>query len=484
LTVYIVGAFVLDPIHRGLLVEQTPALAYVLLVVTLLGLVLAPVTFFVDFYRVPLLVLVTALLFLAYRYSDLDHYYDFSTEAYHAGATLPEPLTAQEVVETWSARHAATSHPVMVVVAASGGGSHSARWTTEVLSRLREDDRVGPRFFESIAFVSAVSGGALGTMYALDVFNGAPPTSEALVRARDAASRSNVGALAWGLTYPDLVRKAAPWLSFARRDRGWALEQNWRSALTRSSDETTLASWAEQARRAEKPAVVFNATVMETGKRLLISRVVIPGTAAEQFATLYASRDLSVATAVRLSAAFPYLSPMARPFSPYPEGSESGKDFERRAFHVADGGYYDSSGTLTAVEFLKSVLPAYRALGRTKILLVELRTALDEPAVPAAHHNWLAGLGGPPSTAYKVSTSSQAARGAFELDLLVDRWNNVDLPEDMRVEIKRVVFHLHDTGTLPWHLSETEKSKISSTWTNEENQGALTELVKFFGASP
>ncbi len=83
--------------------------------------------------------------------------------------------------------------------------------------------------------------------------------------------------------------------------------------LADRSREATLASWAQETRSGSKPAVVFNATVMETGNRLLISRVAIPDTAAEQFATLYPGHDLSVVTAVRLSSAFPYLSPMARP---------------------------------------------------------------------------------------------------------------------------------------------------------------------------
>jgi hypothetical protein len=294
-----------------------------------------------------------------------------------------------------------------------------------------------------------------------------------------------VGALAWGLIYPDLVRKIVPWLFDAQQDRGWALEQTWRSVLANPPRARTLATWDKEERPGTKPAVVFNATIMETGKRLLISRVLIPETDADQFATLYPDRDLSVVTAVRLSAAFAYLSPIARPFSPYKPGDEKFKGFEDLAYHVADGGYYDGSGTLTAVEFLKIVIPVYRTLGRTKILLVQIRAAEEESEEPpAGHKNWLAGLAGPLSTAFKVSTSSQAARAALELKLLAERWDNEDLPEARRVEIKHVVFRLRGTGTLPWHLSEGEKTAISNEWMTPDNQAALKQLVDFFGVSP
>ena len=120
----------------------------------------------------------------------------------------------------------------MVVIAASGGGSHAARWTTEVLSgcttitagcailrvHLFRERRVGRRARCDVR--------ARGLQKR-------PTWSGALEQARDAASRSNVGALAWGLIYPDLVRKIIPWLFDARRDRGWALEQAWRSKTRR-----------------------------------------------------------------------------------------------------------------------------------------------------------------------------------------------------------------------------------------------------------
>jgi hypothetical protein len=495
LAIYVLGAFALEPsLEPNIVADNTPAMAYVLLVLILVGLLLPAVTFLVDFYRVPLVAVVALLLFWSYQRSDLDHYYDFAAGA--AG----EPLTAAQLVDRWSSTHDASKYPVMVVVAASGGGSHAARWTTEVLYRLSKQPGLAETFLPSISLISAVSGGALGTMYAVDQFTNTDqpltPDADRLAKAREAASHSNVGALAWGIAYPDLVRKVLPglfyderstfkWTFDARRDRAWALEQTWRSVLSKGSRDATLASWTAGAASRVQPAVVFNATVTETGKRLLLSRVHIPGTSAEEFSKLYAGRDLSIVTAVRLSAAFPYLSPMARPWSPYAAHDAGAAAFESIAYHVADGGYYDGSGVLTAAEFVNAVAEQYRSLGRRKILLVDIRTKTDPAPRAAARKNWLSGLVVPLSTAFYVSSSSQDARAAFELDLLRKRWSNNGMNDDAQVSIESVVFHFNGTGQLPWHLSDEDKNEISNAWcNNKENRQALNDTLTFFTGSP
>ena len=478
LIVYVTGAFVLSP-DRGdldIVVASTPALAYVLLVVMLFGLILPSATFLLDFYRVPLVALLLGALVISYKHSDLDHYYRFASGDRPVG----QPLTAEEVFKAWQDFRKPDRHPVMAVIAISGGGSHAARWTTEVLRRLRADTAVGARFFESTTLMSVVSGGGLGAMYVLANDRNDDWDPLRLEESVNDASATSAGALAWGLTYPDLIRKVLPWLPDPLKDRGWALERSWGSRLDDPSRVPTLDSWSTDVRNGTRPAIIFNATSAETGKRLLVSRVLVPGTEAHQFATLYPNRDLSVVTAARLSAAFPYLSPMARP---YLLNDDRSADFEKQAFHLGDGGYYDSTGTLTAVEFLRSILPGYRATGRTKIAFVQIRAALDD-AASTKEFGWLPGLAGPPATSLKVSLSSQAARAALEVELLAQRWNNEDLPEDRRVQIKPIVFRLRDTGTLPWHLSETEKASISDAWEANENRQALTDLVAFLAGSP
>jgi len=479
--IYAIGGVLLNPSRTNIVLTHTPALVYLLLVLTILGLLLPAVTFLIDLYRVPFFVVLALALFWSYHRSGLDHYYNFTTDRY--ADNIPAALTVNQLLDARlgaMATKAELQDAPIVVIAVSGGGGHSARWVTDVLYQLRSNDKLGEGFFRSIALVSTVSGGALGTMYALDRFNESPPDSPALENARKAASESNVGALAWGMAYPDLVQKAFPRLFFHEwQDRGWALEQSWQQRLQDPGHTATLATWTEDAAKGNKPAVVFNATLLETGKRFLISRVKIPNTRAVEFTGIYPDRDLSILSAVRLSAAFPYLSPFARPRSPF---SGTSREFETVAYHVADGGYYDASGALTAMEFINAIdaYPVFansaRNGSRKKVALVEIRTKESDKRKEVGHTNWIGGLVDPLAAGYNVALSSQVDRTEFELELLKQRSTNL--------EIKAFVFHLNDTGKLPWHLSDAEMKKISDQWVSDENVCHLDKLVNFFNGLP
>lgn len=76
--------------------------------------------------------------------------------------------------------------------------------------------------------------------------------------------------------------------------------------------------------------------------------------------------DLPIGTAARLSATFPYISPVTRGnFLPDVRG-------ELHTFHFGDGGYYDNDGVATAEEFLWFATKLSPQV-QTPILLVQIR---------------------------------------------------------------------------------------------------------------
>src|SRR5439155_13797592 len=106
--------------------------------------------------------------------------------------------------------------------------------------------------------------------------------------------------------------------------------------------------------------VVFNATFVETGERLLLSTTDFKSPRAPGDTTTTGwqvfgrsdhqkeiSRDVSVVTAARLSATFPFVTPAARIF----QGNVFGN-----AHHVVDGGYYDNYGVATLIEWLDQAM--------------------------------------------------------------------------------------------------------------------------------
>lgn len=491
--VYGVCYFLLHPTGFSL---EPPALANVLFLLILLGWILPCLSFFLDRFRVPLTVFLAGLTFLLYFISDIDHYYllgepDGKETAARetAGvphATIPEKQAdrkgAKEVEsflakrqETWARNHPGRE-PVLVAVAASGGGITASLWTAKVLAELQSE--LGEEFSESIYGLSTVSGGSVGAMYYIDAFaGGRAPTEEALRRVVEKAGTSSLAATAWGLAYPDFWRGFSlqnPFRPFF--DRAWAMEQVWRRTLRPGGkDLPTLRTWGADVRNGLRPAALFNATVVETGERLVLSPLKInplPGGCvaddlgfddcvdARTFTQLYVGKDLPVTTAARLSATFPFVSPITRP------RLDNGGDVPN-AYHVADGGYYDNYGVVSLVEGVLRVLninkkklgtPASPQPPR-KILVVEIRASDSKEAKEAKRRaGWAFGTAGPVMTLFNVWGSGQTPRNDLDLTLLRE------VAKSRGFELETVLFRLATDAPLSWHLTALEKQKVERGW--------------------
>jgi hypothetical protein len=493
--VYGVCYFLLHP--NGPRVEP-PALANVLFLLLLLGWILPCLSFFLDRFRVPLVAFLASLTFLLYFISDIDHYYQLdesSAEKAAVGETLrkqqaiiPErqvDSTAGKEVErflagrrsTWD-RHHPNREPVLVAVAASGGGITASLWTAKVLAELQRE--FGAEFSESIYGLSTVSGGSVGAMYFIDAFDdGRAPSEDSLRPLIERAGTSSLSATAWGLAYPDFWRGFSlqnPFRPFF--DRAWAMEQVWRRTLRPGEGKVpTLGSWREDVRAGRRPAALFNATIVETGERLVLSPLKLnplPGGCvadnpgfddcvdARTFTHLYEDKDLPVTTAARLSATFPFVSPITRP------RLATGDDLSN-PYHVADGGYYDNYGVVTLVEGLRRVLNIYGKPAETgetsqlrvpkKILIVEIRASDSKEAKEAKRRaGWVFGTAGPVMTLLNVWGSGQTPRNDLDLQLLTE------VAKRRGFEIETVLFPLAHDAPLSWHLTASQKQDIERGW--------------------
>ncbi|HEU5319866.1 MAG TPA: hypothetical protein VFX28_03640, partial [Methylomirabilota bacterium] len=356
---------------RGIEWVHLQPLQYVLLLLTLLCMGASGLAYFLDLFRVPPTVLVIGALVLSYGVLDTDH--DYPVLERQPAAPLSTPLNAAGAFRAWCESHPPATHPVPIFVTASGGGITAALWTARVLQGLQE--AAGPhdrRVAESIVLLSTVSGGSVGAMHFLDGFEaGVAPDLARAREAVEAAGRNSLAAAVWGLLYPDLLRSTfVPFLSNTF-DRGWALEERWRLAL--AHPDATLGGLAAEVARGRLPVFVFNATLVESGERLLLSPLSAMKrggpSAVHEFLQLYPSADLSLVTAARLSASFPYVSPLARP-ARVAEGEER--------FHVGDGGYFDNDGVVTALEFLEETPEILAEHGRTRAVLLQIRAFPSE----------------------------------------------------------------------------------------------------------
>lgn len=273
-------------------------------------------------------------------------------------------LDSKVVLENWRGYIAenrglgAEAKPKLVLVATTGGAYRSSFWTTVVLDEL---EREMPGFSRHIRLLTGASGGMVGAAYfvasiAEGPFAREPEAGSLTERLRDETGLDSLTPVCRRLVSRDLPR--AFWPGTQGNDRGVELERTWPSL------GGTFADLSEGESQGWRPSLIVSPMVVETGRRLLISNLSLSGLAecrpeapgssqpgaevdrllsrpAVEFFRVF--RDIKagfkLATAIRMSATFPYASPaVSLPTVP-----------PRR---VVDAGYYDNYGVDIATSWL------------------------------------------------------------------------------------------------------------------------------------
>lgn len=439
-------------------VHQPAAMFYILFLLGIVTWFCSGAAFILDIVRVPVLT-TTLAVSLLFGLLGTDHIFKVYGGGWHAA-----PPTPSAALEAWQRSRGGAGKPV-VVVATAGGGIRAAAWTAEVLTRLTEECAEGAeenRFASSLVLVSAVSGGSEGAMYFAGAYGEDGRVASTLGDVRADAYHSSLSSVGWGLLYPDLLRIvpvvgsiATPLFGNAM-DRGWALEQDWMRNWTgrRWTTPPTIGEWSDDTAKGERPVLIFNATASESGQRFLMATTALPPDPrfehgylpAIQFEESFPGMDLPIATAARLSASFAWVSPMAR---------ASAGD-ERVRMHVGDGGYYDNSGVVSALEWLMAAGDALKG-HPVYVVLVD-----STPGWPAAGESWTwqRQMVAPMGTLQSVRTSSQQARAQFEMQLATD-----DLAS-RGMQVKQVRFRYPSDLLTPlsWHLTPEQQENIDEAW--------------------
>jgi patatin-like phospholipase/caleosin-related protein len=472
MALYATGYFTLKPASP----LQAPALAFVLFILIMLAWFLPAVSFFADKYKVSTLIALAVVPYVLYFILDIDHYYQMlPLPGAAASARTDASGPGRELRTAFEKRLARAqtvypnTEPVMIAVAAGGGGGSAALWSARVLAGLQH--QFGARFTDSIQMVSAVSGGSVGAMHFLNAFDqSAGPSDSRLDDAVQTAGRSTLSPIAWGLAYPDF------WRLFSLRpfnpyvDRGWALEEALDAQLGRAQG-VRLSQWRDDILAGWRPAVLFNATVSETGDRLVISPLRLRRVStecrepdalrsascedqidADTLASLYAANpDLRVATAARLSSTFPFVLPI-----PKPRHVANGE----RGYHLADGGYYDNDGLLTLVEWAQKAMTFAEPSRARKLLLIDIRL-VDPQQEPRNRAGWIYTTIGPVLTMLRARGTSQVRRNLVDVKLLSD------LRQAGEFTIQRVEFPLVLQTSRAWHLPASERDAIETYWNTD-----------------
>lgn len=332
----------------------------------------------------------------------------------------------------------------LVIVTCPGGGIHAASWAACVLDKLCEEYE---GFDDSLCVISGVSGGSVGALMFVasryeDNFRDAMITKtmapshveitnilHAQSPALELASRSSLEAISFGTTVDDLYGL----FGFPRIDRGERLERDFQNRLSEAVRQKTLGEWGEKALAGSVPIVVFNATDAVTGRRVLFDSIPTPTPNWEPsrnrnarplnyrdlLADSASATDVLPATAARISATFPYVSPFTKPEAPSAAGQQVA---------LCDGGYADNEGVVTAVTWIDYLLTKWAkkraedGITFNRILLLRIEPALSiekdleqKRSDPLSFVRWLIG---PLETMMNVRSTSQLERGNLEADLV------------------------------------------------------------------
>lgn len=442
--VYFLFMFFFEPTSN-----LVPAIGYVFFLVMLIGFVLAGTTFLFDRYRIPVLSTLCVLFVLKYAALDINHVYRLYWDQ-----PSPNPITEThepfyEAVENRLSKQDQETAPkerVMVVVGASGGGIQAAAWTARTLTGLQ--DALGEEFTEAVTMISSVSGGSVGSLFAINAMRDGvifsptvdTPGSRSIhdivpTQVVESAMGNSLDATGWGLVFPDLQRLVFCNLMKNYKDRGWALEQTFEKRMVEQwlpgnkylETTPTFNDWETLVRNGHLPIPVFNATIVESGARYILSPMDFPAAAqALRFRSYYAGSDIHASTAARLSATFPYVTPIAR--AEVDVAAAKGP-VPPKPYHVADGGYFDNFGIFTIVEWLDHViLPKREELGIKKVIIISINgfPKTDSDDQPSVLPGWLAASAGPIVTLNNVRGSTQTARNDEEISLLQGKYDPFD----------------------------------------------------------
>jgi hypothetical protein len=353
--------------------------------------------------------------------------------------------------------------PTLIVIAVSGGGIRSALWTFVVLSELEQAFAAeGIDFPSHVRLITGASGGMVGAAYYVATLphpDERPPTlltPEAL-EARGEVLREQRGRLSSDFLTPlveqtvlgDIPGWLSPWPQ--KYDRGRALEEAWAEHLKDPRDrngpgalEKTFDKLIVHERAGWLPSLVFTPTLIEDGRRILVSNLDLreplsnDGTVLHAKDVLYpdnhslealemfrlfpsrgrhraAQATLRLATAARMSASFPYFSPaVSLPTRP-----------RRR---VVDAGYYDNYGVgLAAAWLFSDSSQEWVRRNFNRILFIQIRDGLTEDerqltrVIPDSTTSLTRSgeeLTSPPEGLYNAAFASSSFRNDGQLELL------------------------------------------------------------------
>ncbi|MFM7438366.1 MAG: hypothetical protein ACKO2V_07140, partial [Snowella sp.] len=214
--------------------------------------------------------------------------------------------------------------------------------------------------------------------------------------------------------------------------------------------------------------------------------------------------DLALTTAARLSASFPYVTPMARNDRENIITVKNGKETILQNYHIADGGYYDNSGAFTAMNWLNKFLEYNNStenLGHRinikKVMILQINAFPEEGLKldQKGSLGFVVSTIGPLNTLAGIRDSTQIGRNKIFANLLKARWHN-DKDEENNIKIQDFTvsfpkskllkdkdgkeINIPYNPPLSWRLTKRQKINLVEAWEEDTDIRNTVECMKDF----
>lgn len=372
--------------------------------------------------------------------------------------------------------------PKLVILNTSGGGSRSAMWTFKVLQYM--DSLTNKGLSQHIQMITGASGGMIGAAYYRDLIL---KEKEGEISSRldekyiDNISKDLLNRLSLSLATNDLFFRFRTVEIDGRsylRDRGYAFEQELISNLNGALDKT-LGYYTHAERSGEIPTMIFTPTIINDGRRLLISSQaqgflqapdklnemigLNPDIEDIEFLKYFENEDpleVKFSSVLRMNASFPYIMPMvSMPSAP--------------SMLVMDAGIRDNYGTKTTIRYLIA-LRKWIKENTSGVIILKIRDKKK---------NLLGKRFKKVSLFERLFLPFGNVYGNFPR---VQDYNHDELYSaairSMDYPVDVVTFNLKekykDKISLSWHLTKREKEKIKNAVNTDGNTNAKKRLIQ------
>ncbi len=386
-----------------------------------------------------------------------------------------------EVLNRWKAKQH-SEKPILYIINTSGGGARSAAFTMNTLQRL--DSLCDGQLMNQTILINGASGGMLGAAYFRELYY--EKTKGEKIDLQDKKYTANISKDLLSPLFSSFVTRdmIGPVQKFEAngnqyaKDRGYAFEQKLNENTNGVLDKT-LNDYAAAEEQAIIPTMFFNSVISRDGRKMIISThparfLMRPQTDtnnitnvdpdAIDFNSFFHKQDamkLSVLTALRMNATFPYVLPNVwLPTNPI--------------IDVMDAGLRDNFGQEAALRFM-DVFKDWLKVNTSKVVLIQIRDrSMGDWDKPFEGNTLISMFTKPFLILQNNWFKLQDYYQHDQLEYLYDAYG----PAFHRICLQYTPSKNNAPASLSFHLTTAEKRDIRQALDNADNQKEFTRLLQ------